>query len=78
MSGKPKSDAVEGNEKLFRKFAALLSSPDIAIFEANVAKVAMWLRDARAYYPQARPKVSFPIDFWECSEGKKNAESIFR
>jgi hypothetical protein len=50
--------AVIENEKVFPVFTKYLSSSNLEHFKSYAIKGAKWLSSERAYYEQARPKVS--------------------
>ncbi|KAG5645049.1 hypothetical protein DXG03_007228 [Asterophora parasitica] len=52
------ANAIESNKKLFGLFSRKLSTNDSATYNTYCTKIAAWLSDERAYYPEARPEVS--------------------
>jgi hypothetical protein len=67
-----KDSLVETNDRILVKVKERLASNDLTNFQLFSNKFAVWLRDSRAYYTQAKPKassppISFPRPFFSCA-----------
>jgi len=60
--------AIMNNEKVFPIFEQKLSTDKEDLFCGTTTKLSMWLNSERAYYAEARPKVSFPLTPVDCSD----------
>lgn len=54
------NDTKKQNEKIFHLFLKKLASPNPPVYTEACKKLAQWLNDARAYYPEALTWVSLP------------------
>ncbi|KAF5386591.1 hypothetical protein D9615_001705 [Tricholomella constricta] len=51
------SNAIQNNQRLFGPFSRKLATDDLAVYATFADKFALWLRDERAYYLEARPEI---------------------
>ncbi|KAG6878799.1 hypothetical protein C0993_008098 [Termitomyces sp. T159_Od127] len=57
MNGPKASNAVQINDKLFRSYARKLESDNLETYTLFSERLAKWLADERAYYPESRPQI---------------------
>jgi hypothetical protein len=60
--------AIKNNEKMFPVFEKKLSTAKEDLLCGTTSKLSMWLNSEKAYYAEARPKVSFPLTSIDCSD----------
>ncbi|KIM49001.1 hypothetical protein M413DRAFT_21301 [Hebeloma cylindrosporum] len=57
MAAPVSAQAMENNQRLFLRYAKVFRENDVAAYTLHAHKLAVWLRDSKAYYAAARPEI---------------------